>query len=134
MGVDERGRRMNNDRFKFRAWRTESREMYDDVYFDGLEVGIWDDDNDGEFTLIGDMRENSLLQYCVLMQSTGLKDKNGKLIYEGDIVRLAGYGNYICEFPFIELYEKSFEGDVEQIIGNIYEHPDLIPQKTDDKP
>jgi uncharacterized phage protein (TIGR01671 family) len=61
-----------------------------------------------------------------LMQYTGLKDKNGVEIYEGDVVYLAGHGEYECEFPFIELYEAQAELDVGGILGNIHENPELM--------
>ena len=60
------------------------------------------------------------------MQYTGLKDKNGKEIYEGDVVYLAGYGDCLVEFPFMQLYQSSFENDIGEVIGNIYAGPELV--------
>ena len=114
---------------KFRVWLKPIH--WDDEDNEGLmthhdlPLGGWDRwwlnlDNscglDGEFTL--DMIE--------IMQYTGLKDAKGKEIYEGDIVLLSGYGKYKCEFPFVELYQASMEGDIQNIVGNIYENPELL--------
>ena len=61
-------------------------------------------------------------------QYTGLEDSEGAEIYEGDIVYLAGLGNTLIEFPFVDLYASSFENDVGAVLGNIYQNPELIKQ------
>lgn len=76
-----------------------------------------------------------------LMQSTGLKDKNGKEVFEGDIIKCTRGclhevyiekeygGTYFGGMPAV--YLKGLrEGyawtEHEEIIGNIYENPELL--------
>ena len=61
-----------------------------------------------------------------IMQFTGLTDKNGKEIFGGDVVYLAGYGNYEVKWPFRELFDAAMEGDIGEIKGNVYENPELL--------
>jgi len=56
-------------------------------------------------------------------------DKNGIEIYESDIVYLAGIGNVVMEFPFLDLYEAAAEKDIGEITGN-----DLVEGKLCHKP
>ena len=81
----------------------------------------------------------------VLMQSTGLKDKNGKEIFEKDIVDFKGrkaivkwhgsYASFIYEFVD-ELQNRKTEWQPLylsyyhfEIIGNIYENPEFLEEK-----
>ena len=67
-----------------------------------------------------------------LMQFTGLKDKNGKEIFEGDIVKYRsreGYENRNCR-KVVEWKDGGFniKGEIvgtREVIGNIYENPEL---------
>ena len=116
-----------NREIKFRAWDNSCKKMR------GVK-GIKDC-----FSLRSDgfFDEN-----YILMQYTGLKDKNGKEIYEGDIVIQNGekivvkYGiNEVDAFEGIGFNLWSFYGEKPngkrlkselKLIGNIYENPELL--------
>lgn len=68
----------------------------------------------------------------VVMQFTGLLDKNGKEIYEGDILQIRQNqqwfsGKEIYEVSYKDGYFENFTGYKDsEIIGNIYESPELL--------
>lgn len=81
-----------------------------------------------------------------LLQCTGLKDKNKKLIYEGDIVLLYNgsiNGYFIAKDPFIVEWKSTgwnlpswLDGYTDkthfiEVIGNIYENPKLLNYKPE---
>lgn len=146
---------MANREIKFRAWHEETKTMHQSINpfrWDFVISNSWHrcEKSTGNGLLGSGSNEAEMLvpavRYDNLMQYTGLKDKNGTEIYEGDIYKVANNQEYIvkwCDsmearnesyyacfilwmnedtfFPFDEFAVK--EG---KLIGNIYEHPELL--------
>ena len=136
---------------KFRAWGTKTKTMYcEAVPVLGTPVG------DGRIYVKTNspLCDGAFIKHGVLMQYTGLKDKNGKEIYEGDIVFGAfggeeksrqGVIEYATDDVFpdtgahewagatgfhIKMREKYYQGlfytESIEVIGNIYQNPELL--------
>ena len=118
---------------KFRSYNPRDKKMHYDIT--GIEIV-----NDGSISGIFIDGAFFLIEEVYLMQYTGLKDKNGKEIYEGDIVSLQfdlsseiskvvwlqDISGYIVENISIlnkDLAEKII------VIGNIYDNPDLLEKE-----
>lgn len=117
---------------RYRAWLKEDKEMVDVE-----EINFFN----GEFDFIGDaITWMCKSDDCVLMQSTGLRDKNGKEIFEGDVVKMAK--NVYSEPTYYEvvrhrggayrLESKQYGCELWlrhtdcKIAGDIYENPELV--------
>ena len=80
-------------------------------------------------------------KYDPIMQCTGLKDKNGKEIYDSDLVKCRPFGEeLVCQVVVnLPVCGLLFENgvlplnvarmDIAEIIGNIYENPELLKEK-----
>ena len=134
------------DRFKLRAWNKDLRIMEEvdrssELYLaDSKLYEVYYYNTGNGF----DRCDDNVTDNYDLMQCTGLKDKNEKLIYEGDIIKIklfesklyvvkfidGGYRLILCnskKYFYIDitmLYSK--EECMYEVIGNIYENFELI--------
>ncbi len=121
------------DRFRVRGW-----SVFDSGYYDDIQNMLFGVENN--MTLL-DAISKGLVNEIIPEQCTGLEDKKGKLIYEGDIVETHDYttehsqivfdkGCYVLKSKDVAIYDhlSSYEKQCE-IIGNIHENPELLEEK-----
>ena len=116
------------DRFRFRFWDEKAQKWFHFGFetFPTYEKQIWEALTDGK----------------KIYQSTGIKDKNGKLIYEGDIIEIMHsmgkkavvyWDNEKCCFKLKGkkiAYNAliTIRNDYFEIIGNIYKNQELLKE------
>ena len=116
---------------KFRAWNKQTRRM-EDV----RQINFFDSE------MLNGNSEWYSLRHIELLQHTGLNDKNGKEIYEGDIVVLNNIENdNMCivryEHSSYRLEGWSLREDLSnvedrflEVVGNIYENKNLLEENN----
>lgn len=134
-----------NREIKFRAWLKDEKRMLNDISSIKLDIKCIYYDNNDLFSY-----ERKSFDEIELMQYTGLKDKNGVKIFEGDIVNICGfinrevveYDNYYVGYV-LKRYDNngkviyvtplteysSIVAPKLEVIGNIYENPELLEEK-----
>lgn len=137
--------------FKFRAWDKDTQcYFYDIAIYPDNVVGIQRHNIESEILKAeyGATHWTELGENAIIEQYTGLKDQNGKEIYDGDIVKTTDIVTFYGEvFPVgvVEFVQTAFwifnapfgrhthgqallnywENELE-VIGNIHENPELI--------
>lgn len=119
---------------KFRAFLTETKTMHDVLQIDLSRSMV--------SLKIENASEWYWFKEVVLMQSTGLKDKNGVEIFEGDVVEWLGHRG-VVEFVlnnqqtmiigapgYITDLDYSTDFNTE-VIGNIHENPKILGQANE---
>ena len=128
-----------NRTIKFRAWDGE-RMIYDvqNIYDTIIRLKTSDgedvDQCDTKLPCVSDFGALLSCENVPIMQFTGLMDKNGKEIYEGDIVKNGFGSTYVIEscvggFHCVDdgfVHAFSVLNQNCEVIGNIHENPDLI--------
>jgi len=133
---------MKQKEIKFRVWEEEYKSMNYLGYTSGEFIIAFDDE---QIYLIdnndGDGRD--ITKSAVLMQYTDLKDKNGKEIWEGDIVKdnstkfLIARNLFHSNLGIVDLpLQEQWEGistDLEkmEVIGNKFKNPELLSNKKE---
>ena len=119
-----------NNRFKFRVWDKERK-----CFFNDDEVVIYPNGEESFFNADYDFTE------CVVEQCTELRDKNGKLIYENDLIKIDDdvavikWSDYYARF-MLESQEDNFDFETTyaeecEVIGNIHKNANLLEVNND---
>lgn len=133
--IKKRNEKFMNKKLKFRAWDTVMKQFINVNFCISGAGDIYELQQDKETLWLSAIGRND--RY-VVQQYTGLKDKTEKEIYEGDIIKswysrdMSGRDIVEVIYPVeFEVHSETAEFDIPfihnaEVIGNIYEHPQLL--------
>lgn len=123
---------------KFRAWDADNKKM----------ISVFEPEEQGKREYYPFVIPIGFSHYdkskITLLQFTGLKDKNNKEIYEGDVVTRTRFlsggdtgryevyfedGCFLLKPELTIIHDYLHNANNVEVIGNIYENPELITQK-----
>ena len=147
------------ERLRFKVWNKRLKKMYDVrsmSYYKNkiVRIEVCEKYKNGESDILIFDEYERMIDECVLLQCTGMKDDNNILIYEGDIVdkgtrckwiitwfknrfiivpdfeyenRNKWANDRVCGFAYFE-NNHSYADEDDEVIGNIYENADLLKE------